>query len=321
MSGLQRGARVRRADAILLGIAIIGILASAAFAEFGERWWLFDVFAHFRWHYIATALILVPLALWRRRRWLALAALLAGAAHVPAVIERPAQIAQASPGGPIELSVMTANVWWRSDKLDNLMGRIKVADPDIVVLQEVYGPWHRAVETLRVHYPHIAPAAWRESGIVILSRHPILASRADEFTATADVDFKGRTLRVAGVHMPTPLSAARWHAQQATFDRLAADARAAGMPFIAAGDFNLTPYSPRFGAFLDASGLRRAPLGGFWPATWPAASGLKYGGPFWRGFEIDHILVSREFGLANVFRGPDIGSDHFPVHALLKFLR
>lgn len=315
-----RGARIQRTPTILLGAAIVGILASAALAEFGERWWLFDVFSHFRWHYIAAALVLAPLALWSRARWLALAAVLAGAAHVPAVLERPAQIAPPAPGGPIELGVMTANVWWRSDKLDNLLGRIKVADPDIVVLQEVYGPWHRAIETLRERYPYIAPADWRESGIVILSRHPILASRAGEFAATADVDFNGRTLRVAGVHMPTPLSAVKWRAQQAAFDRLAEDARTAGIPFIAAGDFNLTPYSPRFAQFLAAGGLRRAPLGGFWPATWPAASGLKYGGPFWRGFEIDHILVSPELALVGIYRGPDIGSDHFPVHARLKLL-
>lgn len=320
MNGPFRGARVGRAGTILLGAAVAAIFAAAAFAEFGERWWLFDVFSHFRWHYVAAAAVIAPLALWRRARWLALAAVLAGAAHVPALLERPARIAPASPAGPVELSVMTANVWWRSDKLDNLLGRIKVADPDIVVLQEVYGPWHRAIETLRIHYPHIAPAEWRESGIVILSRHPIQSSRSAEFAVTADIDFKGRRIRLAGIHMPTPLSAAKWRAQQSAFNGLAEDARAAGIPYIAAGDFNLTPYSPRFARLLDASGLRRVPLGGVWPATWPAASGLKYGGPLWRGLEIDHVLVSRAFTAVSLFRGPDIGSDHFPVHALLKFL-
>ncbi len=85
------------------------------------------------------------------------------------------------------------------------------------------------------------------------------------------------------------------------------------MPLIVAGDFNLTPWSPRFPAVLSASGLKLADTGSIWPHTWPAPSGWFYGGLVVRGFPIDHILVSRHFALLAARRGPDIGSDHLPV--------
>jgi len=321
MSSRSRPVPAARWLTLVLGAAAAGLLASAAFARFGDSWWLFDVFTHFRWQYFALAAVVIPLALLCRARWIALAALIGAAAHLPVLFEPVTALALRTKEAPADITLMNANLWWRNDRLDALLGRVKVADADVVVMQEVSGPWLKAVETLRAHYPHVAPADWRNSGIVILSRHPIRDLRADAFTVSTEIDVRGRTVRLIAVHMPTPLSAAKWRLQAEAFQRVAAEARNAGMPVIAIGDFNLTPYSPRFARFLAESGLRRVPIGRFWPATWPSASGLKYGGPLWRGFEIDHVLVSDTFAPVGAYRGPDIGSDHFPIHVALKFVR
>lgn len=305
---------------IATAAGIAGLAAATLFAELGEHWWLFDAFSHFRWHYMLAALVLAGIAFWRASRWFALAALLAGAVHVPSVTTTAGRAPMAASGAVAELRIMAFNVWWRSGKLDGLLARVKVAEPDVIVLEEVHGHWQPAIQQLREgRYPHVAPADWHESGIVILSRHPIAGSRSGPFTVYADIAVDGRTVRVAGVHMPLPLSGPLWRLQRAAFAELAREARAAGIPFVAAGDFNLTPYSPRFARFLTDSGLRRAALDGFWPNTWPAASGLRYGGPLWRGFPIDHVLISRDFAVTGAYRGPDIGSDHFPVHVHLAW--
>jgi endonuclease/exonuclease/phosphatase (EEP) superfamily protein YafD len=316
-SNVRTSRRLRWAS-ILVRAAVASLVAATLFAYLGEHGWFFDAFSHFRWHYMLAALVLAPLAFVRAPRWLALAAVLAGAAHLPAVIAAPDRAPVAAAGAPVTLKIMTFNVWWRSDRLDGLLGRVKAAEPDIVVLEEVHGQWHAAVERLRARqYPHVAPADWRNSGIVVLSRYPIVDSRRGDFVVYADIALDGRRIRVAGVHMPLPLSAPRWQLQRVAFADLARAARDARMPFIAAGDFNLTPDSPRFPEFLAASGLKRAALGGIWPNTWPAPSGWKYGGPLTRGFAIDHVLVSRDFAIAGIHRGPDIGSDHYPIHVHL----
>lgn len=320
MSSHPWRARAARWLTFALGAAAAGLVASAAAAQFGERSWIFDLFTHFRWQYLALAAVVIPLALLRRAHWIALAALIGAAAHAPAMLEPGSALApRAAPGA--DLKLFNANLWWRNDRVDTLLEHVKAADPDIVVMQEVFGPWRRAVETLLPRYPHVAPTDWRSAGIVILSKHPLRAGPSDDFTTAAEIDLRGRTVRLVALHMPTPLSAAKWTAQSAVLARLVSAARATDAPLIVSGDFNLTPHSPRFARFLAESGLRRAPTARFWPATWPAASGLKYGGPLWRGFEIDHVLVSDVFALVSAQRGPDIGSDHFPLHVALKFRR
>lgn len=305
--------------ACLAGVALL-ILAAIA-APFAEHGWVFDVFTHFRWHYFAAAIVLALASLVWTSRWLAFAALLAGASHIPAVVAAGDFTAPAAAREATALRLMTFNVWWPSGRLDGMLGRVKVAQPDVIVLQEVHGPWQRAIETLLHHYPHVAPADWRRSGIVILSRRPLTELRSGDFTVAVDVALEGRSIRLVGVHMPRPLSAALWRAQQGELANLAERARTAGMPFVAAGDFNLTPYSPRFRRFLAESRLRAASLGGVWPSTWPSATRWIYGGPLLRGIVIDHVLVSAEFGISYIYRGPDVGSDHYPEHVDLALPR
>lgn len=317
MNRPQRRSGWRRFGAALLAAAAAALASAAVAVQFADAGWVFDAATHFRWQYLVAATVVAGAALLCRRPWLGLVAALAGAVHVPAILGGADRLARAADGEKISLAISTANVSWRNEKIDGLLGRLKVADSDIVVLQEVRGHWHRAVESLLARYPHVAPENWRAGAIVILSRHPIVGSRATHDTVTAEIDFKGRRIRVAGVHAPTPLATDRWRAQDDLLARLAAAARADPVPYVAAGDFNLTPYSPRFRRFLAASGLRRTAESGIWPATWPTAGALRYAGPLWRGIEIDHVLASDHFRLIGSYRGGDIGSDHFPVHTLL----
>jgi endonuclease/exonuclease/phosphatase (EEP) superfamily protein YafD len=99
----------------------------------------------------------------------------------------------------------------------------------------------------------------------------------------------------------------------------AAAARKAGGPVILVGDFNATPYSPRFRTLLKEAGVRVAGPRLFWPATWPVGGPLAAlpGWPALRGVVpgllIDHVLVSPRFAVAGFRRGPDIGADHYPL--------
>jgi endonuclease/exonuclease/phosphatase family metal-dependent hydrolase len=91
-------------------------------------------------------------------------------------------------------------------------------------------------------------------------------------------------------------------------------------PLLILGDFNITPYSPRFRAMLEAGGLRYVHLGWSWPRSWPSPH---YGRiqKYVRGFPIDHILTSRHFSVAHARALESVGSDHYPVTAELLLRR
>lgn len=72
------------------------------------------------------------------------------------------------------------------------------------------------------------------------------------------------------------------------------------------GDFNMTPWSPKFRQLVADSHLRDTVRGFGLQPTWPA------GAPqFW--IPIDHVLVSPDILVVDRRVGPDLGSDHYPV--------
>jgi endonuclease/exonuclease/phosphatase (EEP) superfamily protein YafD len=75
-------------------------------------------------------------------------------------------------------------------------------------------------------------------------------------------------------------------------------------PVVVAGDFNMTPFSTRFGTLLQEARLRRA-KGGL-NTTWPTQLTPM-------GFSLDHILVGKGIGSAVMRTGSRLGSDHLPV--------
>jgi endonuclease/exonuclease/phosphatase family metal-dependent hydrolase len=83
------------------------------------------------------------------------------------------------------------------------------------------------------------------------------------------------------------------------------------------GDFNATPYTPRFRSLLGATRLKVAGPRWFWPATYPVGGPLIYLSRRLSnalpGLLIDHVLVDRHFAVQTFRRGPEIGADHYPI--------
>ena len=84
------------------------------------------------------------------------------------------------------------------------------------------------------------------------------------------------------------------------------------LPCIVAGDLNDVAWSHTTRLFSRVSGLLdprvgRGPIPTF-PANFPLLR-----------FPLDHVFLSSEFRLIHFGRGPDIGSDHFPVVIKVSF--
>ena len=322
--------RLRLLGLLVLYASVAALALGTILAELGERWWIADLFAHFRYHYALGALLLAGAALVLGRRVAGLAAACLIGAQIWAIAAPPRTPVLDNPAAGTPLRVMSVNVLVVNPRQDDVIKAIERAAPDIVALQEISRAWHPVVERLAKRLPHVAPADWRTqpSDNILLSRHPIVESRvivppgpARWFAhVEATVSVRGAPIRVLAVHPPLPAGPLLTDIRQAHLDYYARVAAASALPLLIVGDFNITPYSPRFRALLREGGLRYVHLGWAWPRSWPSASRGSYR-RYVRGFPIDHVLTSRHFAVAAARAAEDVGSDHYPVVADLVLRR
>jgi endonuclease/exonuclease/phosphatase (EEP) superfamily protein YafD len=269
----------------------------------GVAGWAIDLAAHWQW---ACAAVWIALCLRsaRRRRWLAALPL----ALLPLWSASPALPVARDDALPT-LVISSANVHAGNPDPAPLAAWLRAQPADVVVLVELAPAYADGLmQALAGHYPHHAFFAEDSPfGIGLLSRLPLReVTRTDSAdgipSLAATVDTAQGPVRVIATHPMPPLGP---HWQQARDDLLRTLAREAQQhPTVIAGDLNATPWSR---ALADAAhlGLRRAT--GLAP-TWPSAH---------VGIPIDHVLAGPGWRRGETARGPDIGSDHRPIRAVL----
>ena len=305
----------------LLALAAAGLALVTAMALAARLWWAFDLFSHFRLQYAVLAAALGIAALLARAYPAAAVLAVLALVHVWAVKDlrlgpAPATASAAAGGEP--LRVVSANVRRGNPTPGKVLDFVQASGADIVVLVEAMGArWRGTLAAVGHSYPHRAPREWRDGAarVVLFSRGPILAARLEHGPGrrphlVAEVAALGGVVTVVGVHpsAPSPTKPRRSRLRDRQLDHLAATVDGTAGPLIVAGDLNTSPWSPHFRDLLAATGLRNAALGHGWLATWPVW--------FWPArIPIDHVLVRGPVEVASVARGPDVGSDHFPVVA------
>ncbi len=297
------------AGAVLLSVPLVlGFLGAAHPA--------FDSMGHFRMH-LAAAMALAGLILLftKLRREgllvlvLALGALASGA-HAMG-LGLAAGRAQAVPDTGSGYKLLQFNMLFKNKQPQELVRMIAREHPDIVTLQEVsrsFKPW---LERLRGTFPYqkVCPSDGRIGGVAILSRRPWAEGSGQGcfergFAAVAQIDFGGRPVDVAALHLLWP-----WpHGQPAQVERLTGMMRALGDTAIVAGDFNAAPWSVTVQRLAQEAGATVHSPGPSWfvaelPQSWRPYIGLP----------IDHVMTK---GLASAGKpqtAGDAGSDHLPV--------
>lgn len=291
---------------VLALLAIAGLLSplfSHSLADTGgAASWLVDLGAHWQWLFLALLVISSLLLAILDRRW----AIVVLAAPLPWLSASPA-----APSGERTadaLVLASANIQYRNPDPRALVEWLRKENVDVAAVLEVTFAHVRELEAM-ADYPHrrIVPDDG-PFGIAVLSRHPLAEVKVIEGAAgiprieTVVQLLRGR-VRLTALHPMPPLTAEDHFARNRLLRALADAAAASSEPAILAGDLNATPWSSAFAGLADR-GLRRA--SGLAP-TWPAsAAGLM-------GIPIDHVLVTRQWRVVASGRGPDLGSDHFPV--------
>lgn len=304
-----------QAPLTLLAVALV--LASVV-ALAAERVWWADLLVHFRVQYVAVASLLLGLSWWfGRRDWLlaAVLALLLNAVPVLRAMPAPAPIASASAATPAgeRVRIASFNLFWRNTDHDAAIAWARATQADVLVFVEVDARWERALDRLRDQYPHAhGERRAGHTGTLVLSRWPLGALQVLD-TGTPGtpevalaVERPAGPLRLIAVHASWPMGRAASAARARDFAAVADAAREAASPVVAIGDFNITPWSPHFGALLARAGLRDAASGFGWQPTWP-----RFLPPL--GLQIDHALVSPDVIVNSFARANVEGSDHRPI--------
>ena len=244
--------------------------------------------------------------------------------------------------GPVELPlrVATYNIQAGGGNLDSIASTIRSLNVDIIGLQEVDVHWSARSQFadqmtelsqklgMQARFGAIyrvpnadATRPWRQFGVAVLSRYPIVDSRNHLLTRLstqdttlgpqpmpglleATIDVKGTRIQVFSTHLD-------YRANPSVRAQQALDMRAyverSGGPTIVFGDLNAGPDAPElkplFAVLRDAWRSSTDP-----GLTYPATQPVK---------RIDYVLVSAAFAVQRAFVPSVLAADHRPVVAEL----
>jgi endonuclease/exonuclease/phosphatase (EEP) superfamily protein YafD len=270
----------------------------------GMRHWLIDNGSSFALQMLVVAVALTALSVVRRRVWSAAAGVVAAGALALQVLPHVAAGTARADGQT--LSWLVASVRVDNTSHAALVDLIQDRRPHIVGLVETDARWLRVLDRPLREYPHRVQVSRPDAfGMALYSRLPLTGARERELgavpTISASLSVAQHAIDLVLVHALPPLSPDYARRRDQQLRQLAALRPKPGGSLVLAGDFNVTPYSPSFGASF-ASAFTRAPgLGGTFPASFPAPLRIP----------IDHAFAAGPVSLRRVIER-DIASDHLP---------
>ena len=313
----------------------LGVLALVACSRFFSALaWPVDLLANVSYFVVLPAACTVLLALWRRRRFaglLALIIMLVGVWPVRFMLWPHGGMSLAPAASPRwALRVLEVNVKGSKEALGELAKIIDRVAPDVVIVIEIpaFLEKHFLVDLgvqEQLHFV-IAPdvgSPWRD---MMLSRFPLHQLHFDgdaqrykgvfAYQRSCFVDAPGGRFVLTAMHPPSPRETPSWARGNEWTSRLAEVCGQflikTGVPVVIAGDFNTTPAGYRHRIMLQRSGLKPVDELGGWTGTWPSA---------WPGLlrlTIDRVWVSPEVQFISREVLEHIGSDHRPLLVTLS---
>ncbi len=294
------------------GILIVcGILGASLLCLLARSHWIAELATHFISLYALGAFTATVMLVFSRRwRWAASSLALFGV-HVALLIPYfplPLTRADHSP----RLRVLGVNVLTQNSKHRPILEYALSSGADIIGIQEVNHRWVEQLAPLEEKYPYSLKVPRSDNfGIALYSRLPVDNLRIEYLlpynleSIAGTVQLGGRAIHVRVIHVLPPISAANTVARNTQLDTIGDWARD-NAPCIVFGDFNTAMWSPVYRDMIRQGRLtnarRRHGILGTWPAELYPLS-----------IPIDHCLLSPELTAINCQRGPNIGSDHFPL--------
>jgi len=223
--------------------------------------------------------------------------------------------------GGIDFTIAQLNLRYNNPQASAVFSRLRQANYDMLVIQEVSDRQVDYLDLLKDHYPYSIGSYSLDShssGHVLLSRWPLTNRRihalgyVDGRVITAEVNptASEKPIRIFALHPASPRNREYWELRNSTLAFVAREISRLGQQRqIVVGDLNVSPWSSAFRQLLEDSGLKDSGTGQGYIPTWslfPRYPVLRYLGSAY----IDHCLVSRELEIHNKRAQLVPGSDH-----------
>lgn len=311
---------------VFWAVVWLGCLAAMApswFGLLGDKHWTLDLMSHFRWQYLAAAVLILLLAVSRRTWTMAALGLATIGLNVWLTLSFPREAGEPDPEDP-GLKVMCLNLFKGNEETQLVLDEVARVSPDVVVFVEVSSAWDAAMEILKTDYPHFLVDPGGVQGVNVYSRIPLvdarvkLLGRAEFPTLELEVTHQGKSIFIVGAH-PLPPMSSNAHLMWVDFmETLGQGLSDRGVPSLVMGDLNATPWCQGMDELLKSCdlGFRLSDSGAPWFIAYPTWA---VGSPM--SIHIDHILCTPELVLSDYEVGRDVGSDHRAVIARVRWVK
>lgn len=306
-------------------VCSIGLITASVLTLIAEHWWLADLCANLRMQgVIGLLLTSVLLACFRNWKLVGLQLCLIGL-HCSWLAAGWPQNGH-STAAPV-LTVVTANVYGRNRRHNDIEKEILANAPDVVAIVELSYTLQESLSTdfhTTYSYSVKQPQDHGNFGIGLYSKFPLESPRIVYFnddaipSAMATVAVNGRRIHVLAIHTLPPVGGAAFRHRNQQLELVGNYVKEhrkndPDVPVVVMGDLNLTPWSPLFRNFQQESTLQAARVA--WTPTWYRFSIF----PF--GLVLDHVFSTDDLRCIGYDVGRDVGSDHRFVTVKLADLR
>ncbi|WP_404381714.1 endonuclease/exonuclease/phosphatase family protein [Caenispirillum salinarum] len=314
----------------LLVIAILAATAASFAPLFDTNAWWIRILDFPRMQLLVglTTLLVFYVLFFRPLVWWDVAVCLLGAAAIAyhgftlypymPFADRPVrQVAKCDAAS--RLSILSANVEESNREADRVIERVRETDPDVFLAMETDPWWDEKLAVLEDMFPHsVAAITANTFGMHLFSKLPLLEPdvRREVGTDTPAI-FTGIMLpngteaRLLAIHPRPPATFQSASNRDRQILRAAGVAQESASPAIVVGDFNAVPWervlhqARGVGKLLDprqGHGFMNSYRVGFMPmVAWP----------------LDYVLFQDTFALLSYELLPEVGSDHYPLYAVL----
>ncbi|MBT8444150.1 MAG: endonuclease/exonuclease/phosphatase family protein [Gammaproteobacteria bacterium] len=306
----------RRFFSRLIRLVFLTVSLATVIALFSRAHWFAELFSHFRFYFLLAQALLVLIFL-HSGRWVLMAVTLMLAVpnawyvvpYLTPLVMNQSVAAEQGKG----IDIVAFNLNYRNEDHRAVREYLAAESPDVIVVAEVTEAWSDALSYLLDEYPY-ATGEWRSEpwGLMVYSRLPFVEAELLDLGVSGTVharvvlDVDDKLLQVFAVHLYSPTNPQRAARRNRQLDDLARQVNASAVPTIVVGDLNVTPFSPYFANLLNGAGVVDARRPSGFHFTWPTSAA-----PLW--IPIDHVLSDPSVIVTRVSRGPDTGSDHYPL--------
>jgi endonuclease/exonuclease/phosphatase (EEP) superfamily protein YafD len=291
-------------------IVVVALLGAATVLAYLDRVsWVFELGTFFRLQYAILLGLAGAVALACRRPVVALVAAALAALNVATIAPHWDPRHAGTPLGHDRVVLAFVNVDVSNHDHAKTIAWLSELHPDVVGVTELSPAWRNALSPVlhgyRFRVLHVQDSAY---GIGLYSRRPVEGriEHDPEPSVVASFRLDRRPVTLVVTHPHTPFGPHAGGLHQRQFRQLARRRPSWEPRALVCGDFNTPPWSGPLRDLMRKAHLADSHRGYGFESSWPTwAWPLRT--------PIDNCLVSPGLAVTARSRGPDVGSDHFPL--------